>query len=93
MKSLQRENRFVIIQREIENVYDGLGSVGVEAMFNPGLSEYIYEEIKDRKDGARFVINTVKQMVSKPIAREKAKEAFQKVTSTIENGSIVFEYK
>ena len=74
-------------------LYDGLGSVGVEAMFNPGLSEYIYEEIKDRKDGARFVINTVKQMVSKSIAREKAKEAFQKVTSTIENGSIVFEYK
>jgi hypothetical protein len=62
-------------------------------MFNPGLAEYIYNEVKDRKDGARFVINTVKQMVSKPIAREKAKEPFQKVTSTIENGSIVFEYK
>ncbi len=90
---LNKDALMQIIQREIENVYDGLGSVGVEAMFNPGLSEYIYEEIKDRKDGARFVINTVKQMVSKPIAREKAKEAFQKVTSTIENGSIVFEYK
>ena len=62
-------------------------------MFNPGLAEYIYNEVRDRNDGARFVINTVKQMVSKPIAREKAKETFQKVTSTIENGSIVFEYK
>jgi ATP-dependent Clp protease ATP-binding subunit ClpA len=90
---LNKESLMQIIQREIESVYDGLGSVGVEAMFNPGLAEYIYNEVKDRKDGARFVINTVKQMVSKPIAREKAKEPFQKVTSTIENGSIVFEYK
>mgnify|MGYP000364657898 CR=1 FL=1 len=90
---LDKDSLMQIIQREIEGVYDGLGSIGVEAMFNPGLAEYIYNEVKDRKDGARFVINTVKQMVSKPIAREKAKEPFQKVTSTIENGSIVFEYK
>ena len=90
---LNRDALMSIIQREIENVYDGLGTVGVEALFQPGLAEYIYNEVKDRNDGARFVINTVKQMVSKPIAREKARKAFHSVSSTIENDSIVFEYK